>query len=201
MGVEHPHPPARRQFHRDAPFLRRVVDNLVAADDAAVVVALIEVVPAELLGNRPRGVVLLAVALLAVALLQADDVGLRRLDHLRRLRERLTARFAAHPDVERHHAQRLRGVGWHTGTRIHAQQNTPAQRQFAARIRHFPCDASSRLLIRTLRYQTSLPWSCSTMWPRRFVPNFFHASNLLAATRLFQSSLPSSYSTTFSPLR
>ena len=59
------------------------------------------------------------------------------------------------------------------------------------RVRHFLCDSPSKLLIRTFRYQTSLPWSCNTTWPRRFTPNFFQAANLLAATRRFQSALPS----------
>ena len=59
----------------------------------------------------------LAVALVAADLLQANDVGLRRLNDHRGLLERLLARLAADPDVEGHHPQRFRLLGMNGGRR------------------------------------------------------------------------------------
>src|SRR5262245_49404554 len=56
------------------------------------------------------------------------------------------------------------------------------------------------VLILMLRKATSLPWSCKSMCPLASLPKLSIWLNLLAATRLFQSSLPNSYSATFSPL-
>ena len=44
----------------------------------------------------------------AVRFLQADDIGLGRTDHLKRLRQRLLAGVTALPQVERHHTDGFR---------------------------------------------------------------------------------------------
>ena len=51
-----------------------------------------------------------------------------------------------------------------------------------------------------LRNQTLSPWSWIAIRPLRTVPYRGMSLNLLPATRFYQSSLPHSYSTTFSPL-
>lgn len=57
--------------------------------------------------------------------------------------------------------------------------------------------SSTRILI--FRNDTGSPWSWRQMWPLLAMPKFGILTNLLLATRSFQSSLPLTYSQYFTP--
>jgi len=112
VRVEHPSLTARGQAKGDAPFTRGVCDDGEAGQDGGAF-ALIEIIPAQHLGELAPIVGGAAVFFMAMGFLQTDNIGLGGANDFECLGQRLFAGVATNPNVEGHHADGFGGGNSH----------------------------------------------------------------------------------------